>query len=336
MISTIYVEEPIAEHPRTRALLARFAGATIVPCERYTAVFNRKAQNFRLQKQRPSLILAYKFDSHVLQAPPDYGVGDGEGYYFSHMLNCLYDCRYCFLQGMYRSAHYVLFVNYEDFSQAIEARIEQAAGRPIWFFSGYDCDSLALEPITRFTEYFLPLFARYSNAWLELRTKSTQVRSLLHRTPIPNCVVAFSFTPQEMTQVLEHKVPSLQRRLSSMAHLAAEGWLVGVRFDPLIYHPEYRSQYRRLFEQVFAVLSVDSIHSVSIGPFRLPKDFFRTMVRLYPQEPLFAGALEEHDGVVGYHRELEAELLEFCQEELARFVPRERVFSCVKPDHDGA
>ena len=27
-------------------------------------------------------------------------------WYFSHMLNCLYDCRYCFLQGMSRNHCY--------------------------------------------------------------------------------------------------------------------------------------------------------------------------------------------------------------------------------------
>ena len=39
------------------------------------------------------------------------------------MHNCIYDCRYCFLQGMYRSAHYVVFINYEDYQWAIEERL---------------------------------------------------------------------------------------------------------------------------------------------------------------------------------------------------------------------
>ena len=35
----------------------------------------------------------------VHPVPATYGIGGDENYYFSHMLNCLYDCRYCFLQG---------------------------------------------------------------------------------------------------------------------------------------------------------------------------------------------------------------------------------------------
>ena len=55
--------------------------------------------------------------------PSDFGIGNSNNFYFSHMYNCLYDCEYCFLQGMYSSADYVLFVNYEDFEDEIKEKI---------------------------------------------------------------------------------------------------------------------------------------------------------------------------------------------------------------------
>ena len=100
MIETIYVEEAVRNHPRTQQVLKRFPNAVKIPCERYGEIFNRKAQNFRLQKERPALILAEKFDHFVLEVPEGYGIGGKRNFYFSHMLNCIYDCRYCFLQGM--------------------------------------------------------------------------------------------------------------------------------------------------------------------------------------------------------------------------------------------
>jgi len=115
MIDYIYIEEAVIDHPRSREIITRYPKATIVTCSRYSNVFNSNSQNFRLQKQQPSLILAEKNSGRVIATPEGYGIGGQENYYFSHMLNCLYDCRYCFLQGMYRSAHYVVFVNYEDF-----------------------------------------------------------------------------------------------------------------------------------------------------------------------------------------------------------------------------
>ena len=319
----IYVEEEILAHPRTLQIQARFPDAEVVPCGRYGEVFNRRAQHFRLQKRRPSLILARKHRGFVTEAPEGYGVEGARSFLFSHLHNCIYDCRYCFLQGMYRSAHYVIFINFEDFQWAIEEKIRAHPGAALHFYSGYDCDSLALEPVTHFAASFVPFFARFPQALLELRTKSTQIKSLLDMEPALNVVVAFSFTPEEAQEDLEHLTPSVDRRLRAMERLQERGWRLGLRFDPLIYGEGYREQYRRLFAQVFGAARAESLHSVSLGPFRLPPDFFRTMARLYPEDPLFSSALEEESGEVGYRRELEEEMVEFCREELLGHVPGE-------------
>ena len=276
MIPVIYIESEIAGHPRTAAICRRFPKAVCIPCRNYGEVFNRRAQNFRLQKERPSLILARKFDRFVHPVPAGYGIGGRRNFYFSHMLNCIYDCRYCFLQGMFRSAHYVVFVNYEEFFDEIAAKVAEAPQEESYFFSGYDCDSLAFEGVTGFVASALPRFGALPRAWLELRTKSTRLEALWSAEPLPNCVVAFSFTPQEVSEALEHQVPSVARRLRAMARLARRGWRLGLRFDPLIYSQEFRQQYRHLFAQIFAALGGDALHSVSLGPFRLPTGFFRT------------------------------------------------------------
>ncbi len=90
MPDTIYIERDIADHPRTLAILERFPRTRRIACDRFGQVFNPKAQNFRLQKRNPALILARKHDGFVLPAPAGYGVGGQRNYYFSHMLNCLY------------------------------------------------------------------------------------------------------------------------------------------------------------------------------------------------------------------------------------------------------
>lgn len=327
MIETLYIEAAIAEHPRTKEICARYPKARRIECERYSEVFNPAAQNFRLQKQKPALILANKFKNFVLPAPLSYNIGGQHNYYFSHMLNCLYDCRYCFLQGMYRSANYVLFVNYEDFDQAIIERA-QHGDEPSYFFSGYDCDSLALEPVTGFAAHILDRFAKLDNAVLELRTKSTQVRSLLDREAIPNCVVAFSLSPDHLAQALEHKAPSLQKRLDAMIKLQQSGWQIGLRFDPVIYCADYQTTYAEFFKQVFNCVKLTQLHSVSLGSFRMPQGFFRNMVKLYPQEKLFAGPLNESEAMVAYPQTLEHEMLAFCQAELLKWMPQEKLFIC--------
>jgi spore photoproduct lyase len=328
MIETIYIEENIRKHARVIDIIARFPHARTITCERYAQVFNPRAQNFRLQKQKPALILAEKYKNFVLEAPAGYGIGAAKNYYFSHMLNCLYDCRYCFLQGMYQSANYVLFVNYEDFQQEIRQLCDAAPADPIHFFSGYDCDSLALEPVTRFAEQFLPVFETIPNAWLELRTKSTQVRSLLARAPVPRSIVAFSLSPDEIAAKVEAKAPPVQRRLEALRRLQAQGWLVGLRFDPLIYQAGYRQQYRQLFEQVFASLDLNRLHSVSLGVFRLPEGYFKKVHNLYPEEKLFSSPMVTQRGMVSYRQDLEQEMMQYCTEQLLTYIPESKFFPC--------
>lgn len=328
MIDTLYIESAVAEHPRVATVRQRFPEARVVSCERYGEVFNPKAQNFRLQKQKPALIMARKHQKLVLPAPTGYGIGGEHNYYFSHMLNCLYDCRYCFLQGMYQSANYVLFVNYEDFQQQIRNICQQTPEQAIYFFSGYDCDSLAFEPVTGFAEAFLPVFAELPNAWLELRTKSTQIRGLLNRPVIPRCVIAFSLSPESVANKVEAKAPSLAKRLEAAAKLQQQGWQIGLRFDPLIYQHHYREQYRNLFAQVFSVLNAATLHSVSLGVFRLPEHFFKKMHKLYPDERLFASPLQNTGGMVSYKAELEQAMMQDCGEMLLQYIPREHFFPC--------
>ena len=157
LVDTIYFEESVADHPRTREIFFRFKTARKISIQRYGEIFNNRNQNFKLQKRNPALILAKKHKSFVLPVPEGFGIGHSINFYFSHMYNCIYDCRYCFLQGMYSSANYILFVNYEDFSKQIESIIKANGKTQVAFFSGYDCDSLALEKVTRFASFILKL-----------------------------------------------------------------------------------------------------------------------------------------------------------------------------------
>lgn len=331
MFDHIYVEQAVLTHPRTQAICTRFASAEVIVCDRYAEVFNRKSQDFRLQKQNPSLILARKEKGFVLPTPEHFGIGGKENYYFSHLLNCLYDCRYCFLQGMYRSANFVLFVNYEDFDEELAATANSSKEQP-YFFSGYDCDSLALDSVTGFSDHILSTFAGLPEAWLELRTKSVNIRPLLSRPALANVVVAFSMTPEAASQNFESGVPPLHSRLAAMSQLADAGWPIGLRIDPLIYSPAYETDYQTLLKNVFETVAPDKFHSVSLGPMRFPKAMYDRIVSLYPESKLLAGPLERRGDLISYKPDLEAEMTGFCTAELQRFVSESKIFSCLPED----
>jgi spore photoproduct lyase len=220
----------------------------------------------------------------------------------------------------------VLFVNFQDFQEAIARKIAEEEPDSPCFFTGYDCDSLALEPLSGFASAFLPFMEGAGGATFEFRTKSVRIGPLLARPPLENCVVAFSFTPPAAAG-LERGVPPVSRRLLAMERLGEHGWKLGLRFDPLLYHDGFEESYRAFFREVFGRLRPDRLHSVSLGAFRLPVEMHETMERLYPEEKLFAFGLSERRGVVSYRDDLHANLLRFCREEVLRYVPEEAVFT---------
>ncbi|MEO0368423.1 MAG: spore photoproduct lyase family protein [Pseudomonadota bacterium] len=333
----IYVEQAIIDHPRVKGIVQRHSNSEVVEIAHYGEVFNPSKQHFRTQKQNPSLILAEKQHQLVHETPSVYETGGGANYYFSHMLNCLYDCRYCFLQGMFNSANYLLFVNYEAFVTDIKRIAQQHADdqKPVWFFSGYDCDSLAYEPVSGFAEHFVPAFADIPNSVLELRTKSTQVRSLLKRPAQSNVVVAMSLSPQNIVKTIEIGTPTLEKRLKALSELQTNGWRIGIRFDPVIWHEEYQENYRDLVREVFARLDPGLIDSVTLGGFRVPKTYFKSMLKQFPREPMFNLGLDEQDGLITYRADIEHTVLDFVSDLIRPHIDERKLF-VYKSDSDAS
>jgi spore photoproduct lyase len=230
---------------------------------------------------------------------------------------------------MLRSANYLLFVNYEDFLNDIKLVVDEHANdeKPAWFFSGYDCDSLAYEPVTKFAEFFVPAFKQFDNAVLELRTKSTQIRSLLNIEPQHNVVVAYSLSPERVAKELEKGAPSLKKRIEAMQKLQKAGWRIGLRFDPIIWHADYLADYKEAVTQVFDALDPSRIDSVTLGGFRLPKGFYKAMYRLHPEHWLFNSGLSEEDGMVIYRKEIEAEAIDTVRQYCEQFISPESIYA---------
>ena len=103
-----------------------------------------------------------------------------------------------------------------------------------------------------------------------------------------------------------------------MEKIAGLGWPVGVRIDPLIDCVDFEGRYRTLFDKLFANLPPDSVHSVSLGAFRVPVSYFKKMEKLYPEEPLFAGKFEKRGNFTGYRQEVEQDRSAFCRDELLK------------------
>ncbi len=331
MIETIYIETELLGHQRAEQIIKKYSRARVVECGHYGEVFNRKKQNFRVQKTAPALILAKKNGRKIYPAPSDHAIGATHNYYFAHLLNCPFDCRYCFLQGKFDSANYVLFVNYEDFWQEIEDRLSEHA-EATHIFSGYDGDSLAFEPVTGFVTWLLeqmtisPTLFSTTQHLLELRTKSSQIRQILKFDANPHCLIAYSLAPQSVITNFEHDTANLEERLRALARLQNSGWQIGLRIDPLIEFHESYSVYQEFFKHIANTLDLSNVHSVTLGTMRFPLAYFNKVKQLYPNEALFSSMNKQDEGGVGYAADTTNMLVGAATEFFAKYIDSNKVF----------
>jgi len=113
-----------------------------------------------------------------------------------------------------------------------------------------------------------------------------------------------------------------------MKLLEQKGWKLGLRFDPMLSYVDYQNSYAALFESIFEQLEVNSIHSVSMGGFRMPKDFFKKVKKLYPQEPLYNLSMKNINGMKCLSESAELQMLEFCRKQILNWVPESKLFYC--------
>lgn len=328
MLETIYYESTLSQTDQLKKLRDRFQNSAFIPCNHYGEIFNRKNQNFRLQKQSPALILSEKQGTFVHACPDGYGIGRENNYYFSHLLNCPYDCRYCYLQGFFNSAHFVFFINHQQFFNEIEALSKTLPEKSLTIFTGYDCDSLGLNNLTHFFQTYYPFFESLPNVDFELRTKSSSIAPLLKAKALPNIIPAYSLSPSKIQQAIEHKTASTRKRIQNLKKLQDQGYPIGLRIDPMIWTPDWKEVYNELFDSLENELNLESIHSVTIGAMRFPKHLYKVIQKLYPDDPLFHLPLSSNDAFFSYNKENIEQMTSYTSAFFSDRMSKGKVFIC--------
>jgi spore photoproduct lyase len=319
----IYIEKGIKDAPRTKSILKKFKNPIIIIIDRYSEVFNKKNQNFRLQKKNPAIIIAKKHKNFLLETPSTYSIGRRNNYYFSYMYNCLFDCRYCFLQGMYNSANFVIFINYEDFFNEVRGLDKSEIAKDTTIFTGYDCDSLAYDNITNFSSFLLGYLSEFNDIEIEIRTKSTYLKPF-YRRGLDNIVLAFSFTPEKFSTKYELGVAHFKKRIAALKKVVQFGWKIGIRLDPFVIYTGWEYDYKQLLKILFSIIPRDQIHSVTYGNIRYPKKVFTNIKKIYPEENLF---LKFDNNKKNIYDEDNGELIDsFCKNHLFKYVDNSKIF----------
>ena len=297
----IYVERGVDSHPVTRRILEQFPNAFVIPVEHYKDIFNRSRQDLHTEETEPALILAANRGTCFYPgAPVCQSFGEEHFMYTSCIMNCIYDCDYCYLQGMYPGGNIVAFVNLEDYFAELDTLLEK---HPVYLCCSYDSDLTALNGIFPHAEAFCRYAFSHPGLRLELRTKSAALPFIKKIPAAKNIVMAFTLSPQELITSYEHYTPSLNARLAAAKEAAGRGFSLRLCFDPILDVPNAERLYTALVDTTFSVLSPDEITDISLGVFRLSKEYLKQLRRAKPHCAVSHYPYELTDGVCHYRSE---------------------------------
>ncbi len=312
----------------TDQLLDRFKHSQIVQVEDYKHIFSRSRQHFQTQKKSTKLILAVKKDQFLYEGSSQVqDMGHQQIYYNSLMLNCLYNCDYCYLQGMYPSANIVVFVNLEDFFSATKGAIEQRDDplQPLYLCISYDTDLLAFEKVVPYCAGWIEFAKSHPEILIELRTKSGLYSAIQHLKPTDNVILAWTLSPELIYEKYEHGTPPLSQRVNAANQAMADGWSVRLCFDPILAVKDWQKIYDEFIPRVFEDIDADKVLDATVGVFRMNRGFYDRIKKQRGDLDLLFFPYQKDASGVSYQKQLREQMAEFVKCRLLNYIPAEKI-----------
>ena len=322
--SHIYIETRALNHPNTKRILSHFTNSKIVEISHYKDIFSRSHQNFYLQKQSPSLILAVKTENLIYEGArfcDDFG--NDHFYYTSSMMNCIYNCEYCYLQGMYSSANIVVFVNIEDIFSEVSKLLKIHS---VYLCISYDTDLLAFENILRYTSMWINFAKSNPNLKIEIRTKSANFNSIKNISPCNNVILAWTLSPEKVSMIYENKTPPLIDRLINARDAIDCGWNVRLCFDPVLYLNDWEKNYTHLVDKTFSIIPPDKILDVSVGVFRVSSQYLKIMRKQRFDSVILNYPFVTKNKNSSYDKKLSDKMIIFVKNLISKYISDEKIF----------
>lgn len=320
--SHIYIEQELIDSPMSDSIISRLPESIVIPITHYKDVFNKTGQNPAEQSVSRKLILASNKGRKVYEgAPYCHDFGHSSFFYTSQVLNCPFDCSYCYLKGKFPSANIVAFLNTDDYFRELT---ETTGGSDAFVTLSYDSDMAALEPMLKILQPWYRYIQEHPSMTFELRTKSLFMPDT---NPIPNLITAVSLLPQPVIDEYETFTPSLAARLVNIRRLMNAGFQVRLAIDPILEIDNTETIYETFIENIAQEINLNSIIDISAGCFRIPSDYLKNMASGYGNHFIHCYPFDTADGHSGYAPEKEAGLLKAVTGPLMKYIDKTKIYT---------
>jgi len=323
--SHIYIEKDALNYSLTNEVISKVNKSKIIYIDNYNEIFSRKNQNPFLQKLSPSLILAVKKGDFIYKGSNlCHNFEQQDFYYTNFIVNCLYDCDYCYLKGMNFSSYILFFVNLSEYFNELRRLIVEKG--KLYLSISYDSDILLFDGIYPFLKEWIKFAKENPLITIEIRTKTSNYKKFLNYSPIDNLIITWSISPQEVISKYEKNTPSLERRLIAISQLLKKGWKINLALDPILYIGEnWSDKYKEFINSITENINIKEINAITLGVFRIPADylkrfkkFFESSISFFPYQTI--------NGVSTYPEELKNEMIKFVYSELKNIFDKTNIY----------
>jgi spore photoproduct lyase len=257
------------------------------------------------------------------------------GYQILHIgANCPMDCSYCILQVYLNQPYLRVFTNLEEKLTGVAGHLDAHREKMFRIGTGEFMDSLALDPVTGWTDLLLPFFAARRNAVLELKTKSIHIKRLLALPFRDRIVVSWSLNSTYMASHEEHGAPSIRQRLQAAKTCQEEGFILGFHFDPLVPHHGWKEEYRKTLDLLSESVNPEKVVWMSMGCMRYMPELKSVIRKRRPGSKVLDGEfIIGLDGKMRLFKPIRIEMIGFMAENLAQWHKDLGVYLCMEsPD----
>ena len=326
--SHIYIEKGASGYPLTKLALEKFPKSTILWIEHYKDIFNRIGQDFQSQKLSMKLILAKKTDPLLYPASDmiqEYNTPNV--YYITPVLNCLYNCDYCFLQGMYNSGNIVVFVNEDDLKNAIDNKLLDPldSSKPTVVSISYNTDLLAMENIFPLTRNWITYIKNKPNLIIEIRTKSALFSAIQDIKPVKNIILSWTLSPATICNKYEKTAPPLKSRVKNIKKALDLGWSVRLCFDPILLVDNWYEDYSKFLITIFNEIKGEKIRDITFGVFRMNKDYFNRIRKRDPNSNIYYADYALENNTVLVDKKKREEALDLLKQVASEFISVDKI-----------
>jgi len=308
LFSHIYVEEEALKYQNTTEILSKLKYRNVILINSMKELTLRRNQDYKVQKKSPNLILAVRKSDFLTPGEDICNSFNEQNFYYSFPIyNCIYDCSYCYLQGISNTAHIIIFVNLSDYFE----EIKKITHDNIYISISNNTDLMPLENITGYILKWYNFLKKHPEITVEIRTKSTSSEIFNKISPINNMKFVWSLSPSEVIKEYELRTPSLENRIRAINKALSMGFSVRLCFEPILVFKGWCKIYKNFFEDIKSRIELQKIEKISLGVFRISKDYFKKLKKQDLNKEIFYANLIETQDTLTYEKSILDKIEEF-------------------------